>query len=1037
MHVHRIGNANTLAFAAAQGTEGARESPDAALRHYASAWRCSREGDAEIPTVRFVGRGDCPGPVNCCGRFIQTTSESMSLNGLSSRCAGPAPRVSRLALLLGASALWLSGCAVMLPGPSEAPAPAPAAAPPLPVSGAAAADGPSAGNGNGGSAANSAAAAARAGAPSAAPSAGAKPAPSGPPSFASVVRDAKSSPGLITVWRKDDKIWFELGPDDLGKLLFLSPKYASGIGERGFFGGLMASTWGLSIGQPQAVEFRRVNNQIQLVALNLAFAAKAGTPEAKAVKNAYSPSLLGSATVASDEHPERKSVLVDAASLFVSDLPGIAQALQRSYRQNYSFDSRHSAILELRSGPEQIALEVQNHYATSSISVAPAGGSGNSPSVPSTVPDVRSLFMTMHYSLTALPTEPMRPRKADARLGYFTTAVADFSDDLARSPKQRYVNRWRLEKQDPQAELSEPVKPITFWLDRSIPEKYRGAITEGILEWNKAFERIGFEEALRVEVQPEGADFDTLDTNRASVRWMTNAGATFGAIGPSHVDPRSGEILDADIGFESLSSRSIRNLRSQVLSSSSADFARLLQSGVAGGAEAGLHGQLHDPRACIHADQAAEQMSYALDVLEARGDVTPDGPEAEEFVLAYLKEVTMHEVGHTLGLRHNFRASRIYTDEQLSDADFTGEHGNAGSVMEYAPVNLPAPGQEAGRPFQSTLGPYDYWAIEYAYKPLPRAGEAAELAKIAGRSAEPHLAYGTDEDNFLGIDPEAIQFDLGADPLAFAKKRIEIARDLFARQESRQLEAGEDYAVLRRSVSYAVRDVGRASGVLARQIGGVRTLRDHPGSGRDPLQPVSAEAQRAALDVLASGVLAADAFSLSPELQRRLAPDFLEREDAVFANGSPVATDFSLTKTVLDLQRALLTQLMSDAVAARILDSEPKADNRAEAFHLSELYERLSLEVWSELGESGDIPALRRELQREHIDRVAALLLRPGDYSRADARSLMRMQAQTLVGRIEAAAKRKGLSPEARAHLQDSADSLRQALSAPLQRAGA
>jgi hypothetical protein len=399
----------------------------------------------------------------------------------------------------------------------------------------------------------------------------------------------------------------------------------------------------------------------------------------------------------------------------------------------------------------------------------------------------------------------------------------------------------------------------------------------------------------------------------------------------------------------------------------------------------------------------------------------------------------MHEVGHALGLRHNFRASTAYTEAQINNLAFTREHGNTGSVMEYAPINLPRPGDKGGTPFQATLGPYDYWAIEYAYKPIAPQQEAQELAKIAARSREPQLAFATDEDNFLGVDPDALQFDLGSDVLAFAKKRIEIARDLLKRQEQRELKPTEDYSVLRRSVSYALRDVSRAAAALARQIGGVRTLRDFPGSGRDPLVPVPAAQQRDALDLLARGLLSADSFRISPALARRLAPDFQERTDAVFEGGAlaAVQTDFSLDDMVLSLQRALLAQLMSDSVISRILDSEAKAARPAEAFHLSELYAKLDGEVWSELdARRGDIPPLRRELQRDHVNRLASLVLRPSSYSRSDARSLLRVQAQALLERIQKAAKRPGLSAEAKAHLADSADTLQQALAAKLVRAG-
>jgi hypothetical protein len=429
-------------------------------------------------------------------------------------------------------------------------------------------------------------------------------------------------------------------------------------------------------------------------------------------------------------------------------------------------------------------------------------------------------------------------------------------------------------------------------------------------------------------------------------------------------------------------------------------------------------------------------LSYALDVLEARGELDPASPEAQQWVLDYLTDTTMHEVGHTLGLRHNFRSSRVYTEAQLADPEFVRVNGLAGSVMEYAPINLSRPGERGATAWQLALGPYDYWAIEYGYKPIAPEREKEELQRIAARSNEPQLAYGTDEDNFLGVDPESLHFDLGSDPVAFAKKRLDIARDLIRRQESRDLKPSEDYSVLRRSIGFALRDAARASGILARQIGGVRTLRDFPGSGRDPLVPVSAAAQRQALDLLASGVLASDSFVLSPSLQRRMAPSFQDRSDAIFAGDGPVATDYSLAAQVLDMQRALLGALINDTVAQRLLDSEGKGDATAPPLRLSELYQRLGNEVWSELKSNGDISASRRELQREHLNRLTGFVLRPSSLNRADARALVRAQAQDLLTRISAASQRKGMSAEAKAHLQDSADTLRQTLAAPLLRAG-
>ena len=946
----------------------------------------------------------------------------------------PALHVS---VALAASAL-LAGCASLTEPSNTKPdapkassaaaapaAPAPAFAVPAPTPPAAAAAGATTAG-----AMNGTAGPVRPGAAPTPPAAGTL------PPFAVVIKDARRIDGPLTVWQKEDKVWIELAPDQFGKPFLFSPKIKSGIGEAWILGGLLASPVN-GAGGMQLVEFQRVYNQVRLVARNTDALAKPGTPEARAVADSYSPSLLGSVPVASLPHPDRKAVLIEANGLFLNDILGLGMMLQRSLRQGYGLDRSNSVITAVRGTDQALTLETQSHFYSGSVAIPSPGAPPGAPVplAPRFVPDTRSLLVSLNLSLAPLPETPMAPRVADPRIGLFTTSVLDFTEEMSYSARRRLVNRWRLEKKDPAAALSDPIKPITFWIDRNVPLAYREMVRAGILEWNKAFEKIGLSNAITVEQQPDDATFDTLDFGRTAVRWMMNADAAFGAIGLIHVDPRSGEILEAGIGFEGLQTRSVRSLRAQVLQSAAGSAER-------GAAPLSFATPFEPPadlalpadlQRCRQAEFSAEQLGYALDVLAVGGELEPDSPIAQQFVQDFVKQNIMHEVGHALGLRHNFRASRAYTEAQLADAEFTRAHGTSGSVMEYNAVNLPLPGQSAGTPFHTALGPYDYWAIEYAYKPLPAGTkpeeERAELQRIAARSSEPLLAFGTDEDAFYGIDPETLQLDLGADPVAFASKRLAIARDLFRRQESRELSPQRDYAVLRRSISYAIADVTRAVGVLVRQIGGLRTLRDFPGSGRDPLVPVAAKVQRDALDLIARAVLSPDGLSLSPALQRRLAPDYLDR--AEFGAG----TDFSATQRLLDLQRAVLAYLMSDMVAARILDGVGKVDHPAEAFQLGDLYERLSDDVWGDLATRGAISPARRELQRDHVNRLAAALVRPAG-ARVDTRGLVRTQARALLTRLEAAQRGAGANPDAqsRAHLADSADTLRQAFAATLQR---
>jgi hypothetical protein len=850
--------------------------------------------------------------------------------------------------------------------------------------------------------------------PAAAPAA--TPPGSGLRPFAEVVKDAKSADGLFRVWTKDDRTFLEIQPEQFGRLYFLKSNLNQGIGEARLYGGMMSYPAGLA----QAIELRKNGTLVQIVAKNMKYVAKSGTAEARAVASGFSDSLLASAAVVSLPHPERKSVLIDAGTVFLADLPGAALFLERAYRQPYSFDARNSALTRAVAKPELVTFEVSAHYALARPARPTPGSSSGpgTPTLPSTLPDVRSLFLGFHYTLSAPPAEPMRARLADERIGYFTAEQLDFTSDVPRVPVTRYVYRWRLEKQDPGEAMSEPKQPIIYWLDRNIPEKYRPPIRAGILEWNKAFDRIGFKDAIRVLQQPDDANFDTSDTAHASVRWITAAHTSFGAIGPSFVDPRTGEILDADIGIDANNVRVIRNLRSEFLPRAPGT-----------GSTAG------HLLACEYDETATGEAVFGLALLESRGELAPDSPDVDRFVAAFLKDLTMHEVGHTLGLRHNFRASTIYSEAQLADAEFTGERGISGSVMEYNPWNIALAGARQGAYQMSTLGPYDYWAIEYGYREFVPDEEARGVAAIASRSSERELAFATDEDaSTFSLDPQNNRGDLGAEPLAYAQKRFALVHELLRGTETRELKTGDSYAVLRRNFTRALAEASQAAVYAAKYIGGLTTLRDRAGSGREPLTPVPVEKQRAALQLIATQVFSADSFRFAPSFLRRMAVTSYDIDDAVELGRSVPSVDVAVDQQVLAMQRQVLGTLMGDTVAQRLVNNEAKVDDPAKALRLAELYATLHAAVWSELGSGRDIPLARRNLQRDHALRLATAVTRPSAAMPADARALLRADALRLRAELAKAKDHRAPSEEARAHVAESLALIDEALKAPLMR---
>jgi len=394
-----------------------------------------------------------------------------------------------------------------------------------------------------------------------------------------------------------------------------------------------------------------------------------------------------------------------------------------------------------------------------------------------------------------------------------------------------------------------------------------------------------------------------------------------------------------------------------------------------------------------------------------------------------VKDVMMHETGHVLGLRHNFKASTAYTLAQLQDPAFTRAKGMASSVMDYLPFNLQPEGQAPAELTMGTLGAYDYWAIEYGYRPFGPGQEAQGLARITERAREPELAFATDEDAgfgaISGIDPQVNRFDLGADPMAYYEKRLLLSRQLWQRLEHMTLANGESYERLTRSFMSAFRQVANAAPLAAKYVGGIYTRRDRAGSRKALFEPVPAERQLQALQQISRDFFQVGSFRFSPELLGRLALDSLEFD-------RPRMT--SVTSMVLNLHKSLLDPLMSADTAQRLSESTLSSPTDRPALTLSRLLRQLQDDIWQELRTRQQPDLLRRNLQREHLRRSLDMVLRPGPTLPADARSLYRLQLQQLASQLEQRLKSGGLSEENRAHFGESLASIRAALDAGLQR---
>ena len=797
-----------------------------------------------------------------------------------------------------------------------------------------------------------------------------------PPAATELLAGYQAHGGLLTVHQKDQAAYLEVPAGLLDQPLLLATSIAGGPQYMGF-------QWWTTV-----CAFQRLDDKLLIIEREVRYRVQdPRKPVNQILKRTYTDRLIHAAKI---EALNGANPVIDLRAVF----GGKAEAFFG--RMASKLDGGVAMLAECRSFPENTNFEV-------------------------TLPDGarEGRFTTLAYSFRKLPPpqmDPYRPRKADDRVGYFLTALQDYTDETAKDDRfVRFVNRWKLEKADPSLEKSPVKEPIIFYVEKTVPFRFRQAIADGILAWNEAFDACGLQGAVvvRQQTDTEFADLDPEDVRYNFIRWIAS-GRAF-AMGPSRVNPWTGQILDADIVFDESMVRhylreydlTIREAPKQFFAPGvrkrlEADPQRYWFAHAEGGeAEAPL--PEGDFRACTLGEGMAHELGVGA-LAYALGHAGKDYPEA--FISEVVKDVVMHEVGHTLGLRHNFKASTWRPLAEINGDDPPADP--CASVMDYNALNISPDAAHQGSFSMRTIGPYDRWAIQYGYGLFPN--EDAGLQATVAAVASPQYAYGTDEDT-SGPDPDCVRWDLGRDPLNFADQRITAAHALLAKVLDRAVDEGESYNDARRAVDMLLYDIQGAALIASRFVGGQHVYRDHKGDPgeRDPLVPVEAARQRRALALVCDRILAEGALTLPDSLLRKLAKGNWRHWGS---NDSRTPASYPYYDRILGIQSWALFALLDSSVLERLIDTEAKLPADADRLTVPEVFGRISLAVFGkllteQLPAGGTdlqprIPTLQRNLQRQYVGELIQLLLEPEDGpTPAVIRDLARQTVDGLVAALE------------------------------------
>lgn len=820
--------------------------------------------------------------------------------------------------------------------------------------------------------------------------------------FADLIKDRVVISGLFTFYRDTltGSVYMAIKPDQFDRTYLMNNTLSRGDGAFSP-NGAMQETFPYYL--------KRVGKRVLLLEKNLRFRADSSSAFSRAIPAGLTDHLYASCKIESKPQDSTKAILVDAATIFVRDAENLNYFIGQQAQTGLSFDRDNSYFETIKSFPENSEIDVKLHYRTSK------------PIDAVTMQDPYSLFHTYHFSLSTLPATDYVPRLGDDRIATFMTIWEDYSNFASETPYARYINRWNLKKKDTSAALSEPVEPIVYWVENTVPEEFKATVAEGIEFWNRSFEKIGFKNAIVAKQMPDTATWDPADVHYNTVRWILQPGQYY-ASGPSRANPYTGQIYDADVrvsaDFVRLMFGQFRDLVSPVTFHSRVSDKSQIERLSDGIRKWNLDDETYD---------VAEQAALGLELVMA---TTPDPVEQEalkkRYTHEFLRWLIAHEVGHTLGFRHNFKSSAVYSMEQLADSNFTRVHSTCGSIMDYPAPYIAGRGKPQGHFCAPITGPADDWTVEYAYSEWGAKSpeeERERLAKIASRAAEPQFLYGTDDDAFLGniksIDPDCNVWDLSSDVIGFSEHKLALTRDLWTRALAELEKPGVRFPRIRTAFQAGWRSYTDAATWAPKFIGGIYGSRDHIGdpNARLPYKNVSAVEQRRAMKFMQDYLFAPDAFQLPADVLNKLALDHLPDFE-----GTPWSTaqlDYPFHQLVLRIQTAAIDRLYSTYVLGRLLNNAAKYGTGETSYSMLDMFADMRRGLWSEAITPKSVNSFRRQLQLAHLEKLIAVYLSSQATYPTDARTLAANDLNILKSACESAGIAPGVNAMSQAHFKE------------------